>query len=119
MTDRDPLDDLHKARERRRRQFEVKWTENKPPKPILPDLPSSDDVDGQGAWMTSVLHLDSRHPITGGTHAGHVGGRGHIALDRQGAPPLDFKPASRIGKAATLNADLVWQLQPSDGEPYP
>jgi hypothetical protein len=105
--------------ERRRRRFEVKWTETKPKKPILPDLPTYRDLDGQRAWMTAVLHLDPKRPIVGGTHSGLAGGRGHITLDRLDAPAIEFNPASRIGKGDTLGGDLVWQLDPSDGEPYP
>ena len=112
----DHLDEVHARRERRQRRFEVKEEKNKP---VLPGLPGPDDLDGQCAWLTNVLHLDPHHPITGGTHAGLTGRHGHITLVRQAAPPLKFKPASRISKGAILNADLVWQLQPSDGKPYP
>ncbi len=111
----DPLDEVHAARERRQRRFEIKFEKNKP---VLPDLPASDDVDGQCGWVTSVLHLDAWHAITGGVHVGLVGGRGHILLNRVDAPAIEFKPASRIGKGDTLSADLVWQLVPGDGKPY-
>ena len=119
MTDRDALDEVYRARERRQRRFEVKWTEKPPKKPILPDLPGHDDVDGQCTWVTSVLHLDPERPIVGGKHSGLVGGRGHITLSRgAAAPAIAFKPASRIGKGDTLAADLVWQLVDTDDKPY-
>src|SRR5690348_2597666 len=103
----DPLERVHSLNERRER-FEVNWDKRKPPKPILPDLPKADDSASQRSWLTAVLHLDERHPVTGGTHTGLAGGQGHITINRLGAPALEFKPASRIAKGETMSADLVW-----------
>ncbi len=113
----DPLDEVLAARERRRQRFAVK-VEGKPPKPKLPELPDYDDLVGQCDFLTAVLHLDGDHPVISGRHSGLAGGRGHIALDRLDAPALEFKPASRIAKGETLAADLVWQLEDGDCEPY-
>lgn len=107
------------ARRRTRRQV-VEWDENrKPPKPILPDLPTGTDTAGQCSWLTCVLHLDARHPVTGGIHHGHSGGRGHVELTRLDAESLFFEPASVMTTGAKLAEELVWQLLPADGDPYP
>ena len=115
----DPLNEVFAARERRQRRFQVTWDKRKPPKPELPELPAHDDLVAQCDWLTAVLHLDPKRPVTGGVHRGLAGGHGHIMLDRLDGPALEFKPASRISKGDTLSADLVWQLEPTDDEPYP
>lgn len=104
---------------RKRRQV-VEWDEaRKPPKPILPDPPSGSDTSGQCQWLTCVLNLDVRHPVTGGIHHGHRGPRGHIELQRLEAESLSFEPASVMTTGTRLADELVWQLLPADGDPYP
>jgi hypothetical protein len=106
--------------QRRQERFAVVWDEaRKPPKPVLPVLPALADLAGQSGWMTSVLNLDVAHPITGGVHQGLSGGAGHVELSRLGAEALRFEPASKIASAQKLSEELVWQLLPTDGEPYP
>ena len=114
--DRQIVSDLEAER---RRRFEVVWDDRKPSKPVLPALPSHDDVVGQCTWMTAVLHLDQGHPITGGVQHGAPGGAGHVELARFEAEALHFEPASKLSNAQRLAEELVWQLLPIDDEPYP
>ena len=117
MTDR--LEEVYAAREQHRARYAVTYDSRKPPKPVLPESPSRDDVADQADWLTAVLNLDWDHKITRGRHSGLEGGRGHVQLDRISAKPLRFKPASRITNGQHLNDDLVWQLVRSDGELHP
>jgi hypothetical protein len=114
-------DDLAGRRDRKRRsRWAVTWDKTRTPnKPRMPDLPEHDDSDGQYAWVTSVLHLDRDRPVIKATHQGLSGGAGHVVLERFNAPDIRFEPATKIGSAQKLADELVWQLQPTDGEPYP
>lgn len=87
-------------------------------KPTLPPRPARRDLLAQADWLTVVLRLDTAHPITRGTYAGLALGRGHVKLDRLDAPSLHIKPASLLNDGKALNAALVWQLLPTDGELY-
>ena len=105
---------------RRQARFAVTWDEaRKPPKPVLPDLPDLLDLAGQCGWVTSVLNLDPAHPVTEGVHQGLSGGAGHVELRRLSTDVIRFEPASKIGTAQKLAEELVWQLLPTDGAPYP
>lgn len=81
----------------------------------LAPVPAADDRAGQCAWLTAAFALDPRHPVTGGAREGLRGAAGHVVLDRAGAPPLRFEPASRINAPQRLIEDLSWQMLPSDG----
>jgi Bifunctional DNA primase/polymerase, N-terminal/Primase C terminal 1 (PriCT-1) len=100
------------------RSFEVKWTDEKVPKLVLPDVPQPDDLAGLAAWLTCVLRLDPAHPVTTAQHQGVRGQEGHVVIRRADAPPLRFEPAATISMARRLLPALGWQLLPSDGEPY-
>jgi hypothetical protein len=55
----DPLEQLA-ARQAARNgtgTYTVRYTDDKPPKLILPDLPAHDDHHGLCAWLTAVLRL--------------------------------------------------------------
>jgi len=80
----------------------------------LPVTPAPDDRAGQCAWLTAVFALDPSHPVTGGAREGLRGAAGHVVLNRAGAPPLRFEPASRINQPQRLIEDLSWQMLPSD-----
>jgi hypothetical protein len=105
--------------QRRHGRFEVTWDDRKPPKPVLPPLPAKDDLAGQCGWVAAALNLDPAHPITEAVHQGLSGGAGHVELRRLDADCIRFEPASKIGSASKLADELVWQLLPSDGEPFP
>lgn len=110
-------DELAERRDGKARgRYEVAWDNNKPK---MPDLPNHDDAVGQYTWVTSVLHLDLSKPVVKAAHQGLSGGAGHVVLERFDAPDIRFEPASKIGSAQKLSDELVWQLQPTDGEPYP
>jgi hypothetical protein len=86
-------------------------------KPQLPERPSS--RAGQLAWLTTVFAYDPRHPVTGGRHLGARGGSGIVELDRQGAPTIEFDPASVIGNGQKLREALTWGPRlPTDLLPY-
>ena len=98
--------------------FNVKWTDDKTPKLILPDIPKYDDYAALAAWTTSVLRLDTNHPVTSATHHGITGQDGHVELRRHNAFSLQFEPAAVISTARRLLPVLSWQLLPTDDEPY-
>jgi Bifunctional DNA primase/polymerase, N-terminal/Primase C terminal 1 (PriCT-1) len=82
---------------------------------VLPPAPEVDDLAGHAAWLTAVLALDSRHPITVGRREGLRGPEGHIVLSRAGAEPIRFEPATRINAPQRLVETLAWQTLPTDG----
>jgi hypothetical protein len=98
--------------------YEVTFTDGKPPKLVLPDVPQHDDPVALADWTTSVLQLDPRHPVIGAVHEGLRGPEGHVEIRRASAPPIRFEPAASINTARRLLPALAWQLQPTDGEPY-
>lgn len=99
--------------------YEVTWdATRKPPKPVLPTMPAHDDSAGQALWITSVLNLDPAHPVFAAVYQGLSDGGGHVELRRLNSAALRFEPASRIGNAQRLADTLVWQLAPTDGDPY-
>jgi hypothetical protein len=101
-----------------RPRFFVDWDETtKPPTRRLPEPPAREDTAALLEWLTVVLNLHPAHPIKGVTLEGSAQ-LGHIHLQRAGAPELRFEPASRIAKPLTLIPDLMFQMIPSDGEPY-
>jgi hypothetical protein len=97
---------------------EVTWTDTKPPKLVLPEIPHHEDIVGLCGWLTVVLRLDRRHPATGAVHQGLRGADGHVELRRAGVAPIRFEPAGAILSARKLHPILAWQLEPTDGEPY-
>lgn len=100
--------------------YRVEWDKTrKPAKPILPTPPGYEDDHGQSLWVTSVLNLDRSHPVVSAVHQGLSGALGHIVLQRLEAPEIRFEPASKISTAQKMADELVWQLLPTDGEPYP
>lgn len=116
---------IAKARERRPRPaapdlgaYAVTWTDDKTPKLILPDVPEPDDAAGQAAWLTSVLRLDPRHPVTGARHQGQRGPDGHVVIRRAEAPAIRIEPAELMTSGRRLLGVLPFQLIPTDGEPY-
>lgn len=111
-----PLSALNGGGERDR--YAVTFSEHKPPKLVLPDVPAHDDLAGLLAWITSVLRLDSQHPATGAVHEGKAGQDGHVHITRAGAPAIRFEPAAIVSSARKLLPALGWQLQPTDCEPY-
>jgi hypothetical protein len=90
----------------------------KPPKLVLPEAPLHDDLPGLLAWLTGVLRLDQRHPVTSAAHQGLRGQNGHVELRRAGVRAIRFEPASEISSARRFLPALVFQLHPTDGEPY-
>ncbi len=98
--------------------YPVTWTNDKTPKLILPDVPVPDNPAGLAAWLTSVLRLDARHPVTGAVHQGLRGAEGHAKISRAEAPSIRFEPAGAVNTARRLLPILSWQLLPTDGEPY-
>lgn len=105
---------------RQRGLYKVEWDKTrKPIKPILPVPPGYEDNHGQSLWVTSVLNLDQSHPVVSAVHQGLSGSLGHIVLQRLDAPEIRFEPASKISTAQKMADELVWQLLPTDGEPYP
>jgi hypothetical protein len=66
-----------------------------------------------------VLNLDQSHPVVSAVHQGLSGALGHVVLHRLEAPEIRFEPASKISTASKMADELVWQLLPTDGEPYP
>jgi hypothetical protein len=98
--------------------YEVTFTDGKPPKLLLPDVPAHDDPVALCAWTTCVLRLDPEHPVTGAEHQGLRGAEGHVEIRRAGAPSIRFEPAGAINTTRRLMPILAWQLQPTDGEPY-
>jgi hypothetical protein len=99
-------------------RFAVTFTDTKPPKLVLPDVPAHDDTPGLNAWVTSVVRFDRRHPCTGASHQGLPGADGHVELRRADAPPIRFEPAGAIHTARRFKPMLAWQLLSTDGEPY-
>lgn len=85
----------------------------------LPDLPRSDDVPGQCAWLTSVFNLDKERPITGAEWQGLRGPNGHVVLRRADAQQIRFEPATKINTPLKLIETLSWQRERSDGALYP
>lgn len=98
--------------------YEVTFTDGKPPKLVLPDVPPHDDPVALADWTTSVLRLDPQHPAIGAVHEGLRGPEGHVEIRRAGAPSIRFEPAASMNTARRLLPALAWQLQPTDGEPY-
>jgi hypothetical protein len=115
---RDELDDRRNLRHADR--YAVRWdTDRKPPKPKLPEPPDHLDLNSQCMWTTSVMHLDTEHPVARAVHQGLSGAAGHVVLHRLDAPEIRFEPAAKISSAQKLADELVWQLLPTDGDPYP
>jgi len=81
----------------------------------LPPAPAPDDRAGQCSWLTAAFALDPAHPVTGGAREGLRGAAGHVVLNRAGAPPLRFEPATHLNQPQRLIEDLSWQMLPSDG----
>jgi len=81
----------------------------------LPAAPAPDDRGGQCAWLTATFALDPAHPVTGGAREGLRGAAGHVVLNRAGAPPLRFEPATHLNQPQRLIEDLSWQMLPGDG----
>jgi hypothetical protein len=81
----------------------------------LPATPAPDDRGGQCAWLTAAFALDPAHPVTGGAREGLRGAAGHVVINRAGAPPLRFEPATHLNQPQRLIEDLSWQMLPSDG----
>lgn len=98
--------------------YAVTFTDSKPPKLVLPEVPAPDDLAGQLACITSIFRLDPRHPATGVVHEGKPGPDGHVHITRAGAAPIRFEPASIVNSARKFLPALGWQLQPTDSEPY-
>jgi hypothetical protein len=115
------VDDLSARRDSKARgRYRVEWDhDRKPPKPVLPERPSHEDVSGQCSWVTAVLNFDQSHPVVRAKHHGLSGAGGHVILYRLEAPEVRFEPASKIGNTQKLVEEMVWQLLPTDGEPYP
>ena len=97
--------------------YEVAF-EGTPPKLVLPEPPAYDAPVSLCAWLTCVLQLDPAHPVVGAVKQGNHGATGHVVITRAGAPDIRLEPASAINTARQLLPILVWQLQPTDGEPY-
>ncbi len=98
--------------------WKVGWTDSKPKKLILPDVPAHDDLMGQLSWLTSVLNLDREHPITKVVRYGKRGPDGVIEMTRAGAGPLNFEPLVSMNTARRLNAARGWDGIPTDPEPH-
>lgn len=88
-------------------------------KPILPELPATDDPGAQSWWLTNVFNLDRAHAVTGAQYTGLSGGRGNVEISRDGAAHIHFEPATRLNKGTTLQESLSWQTIPTDGIPWP
>jgi hypothetical protein len=110
------LQDWDRRDRQERDPFEVLWDKKKP---LLPELPADHDLAGLCGWLTSVLHLNRRHPVTRAFHEGVSGPAGHVALARLNAPTIRFEPASKMTSAQRLAETLIFYLQPGDSEPYP
>ena len=95
--------------------YEITWSDHKPPRLVLPDVPALDDTAGLCAWLTCAFNLHAAHPITSGRHEGLRGPDGHAVLERRGAAPLRFEPQSKINTPARLIEVLSWQTGPTDG----
>lgn len=95
--------------------YEITWSDHKPPRLVLPDVPALDDTAGLCAWLTCAFNLHTAHPITTGRHEGLRGPDGHAVLERRGAAPLRFEPQSKINTPARLIEVLSWQTGPTDG----
>ena len=101
-------------------QHEVTWDNTrKPPKPVLPPTPTANNPAEQASWTTVVLHLSVSDPIVAAKHQGLTGSGGRVELRRLGGSVIRFEPASKVAKALSFADELVWQLSPADGEPYP
>jgi hypothetical protein len=99
--------------------FLVTFTADKTPKLILPAVPVPPHPQALAKWLTSVLRLDPRHPVTGAKHLGRRGQDGHILIARLGdVPALRFEPAGLLSSARRLLPALGLQLLPGDDEPY-
>ena len=95
--------------------YAVTFTDTKPPRMVFPAIPAVGDVAGHCAWLTAAFNLNPSQPITNGRLEGLRGAAGHVVLERRGAPPLRFEPASRINTPARLIEDVSWQTGPTDG----
>lgn len=115
------VDELASRRKRKTTsRYAVTWDKaRKPHKPVLPKPPEPGDLSGQCSWTTNVLHLDEAHPVTRAVHQGLSGALGHVVIERLDAPEIRFEPASKISSSQKLADELVWQLLPGDGDPYP
>jgi len=85
---------------------------------LLPPAPEGDQPAELCPWLTAVLALDPRHPVTAGAHEGLRGAAGHVELKRLDAPPLRFEPAGRINTPMKFIEDRTWQAIPTD-QPTP
>ena len=85
----------------------------------LPDPPPHDDILGNCAWLTAVLHLDPKYPITFGKWYGLRGGRGAIVLEREGTESISIEPASSILNVGRFMEQLMFTRITTDREPYP
>ena len=98
--------------------YAVTFTDTKPPKLVLPEVPAHDDLSGLCAWITPVFRFDPNHPAIGAAHQGQRGPDGHVVIQRAGADSIRFEPASAVNTVRRLHPALSWQLLPTDGEPY-
>jgi len=100
-----------------RASYAITFTDSKPPKMVLPDVPAHDDPTGLAAWLTGVLQLDPAHPVVRAVHEGLRGPEGHVEIRRARAAPIRFEPAAAMNSARRFLPVLAWQLLPTDGEP--
>ncbi len=98
--------------------YAVTFTDDKPPKLVLPGVPEHDNPAGLCAWLTCVLRLNPQHPVTGAVRLGVRGPDGHVELQRAGAPDIRFEPIAAIYTPRRLFPMLDSQLAETDGEPY-
>lgn len=96
-----------RRREREEARNAVSFTDGKPPKLVLPEVPAHDDLAGLLAWLTTVLALDPAHPVTGVRHEGPRGGDGHVHITRAGAGPIRFEPCRQIATARQMLPALI------------
>lgn len=98
--------------------YKVTFTDTKPVKLLLPEVPAPGDLAGLLAWTTSVLQLDPQHPATAVAHHGVRGQDGHVEIRRAGVKAVLFEPQAAIYSARRMRPMLDSQLGPTDGKPY-
>jgi len=82
---------------------------------LLPEAPPNDQLEALCNWLTVVLNLNPKHPVSAAVREGLRGPDGHVVLRRVDAPSIRFEPASRINNPARCIEAICWQALPTDG----